>query len=511
MTFKTHEITVDLVNATPTKEMSFYQGDENSVKLILNIKNEGEKLDLSPAKAVRITFKKPDGTTVFQEDCKPINVMEGRYQIILKTQTLAAVGNVYAQVRIFLEDRKLDAEPFVFTVKQSYSGDEAVESTNEYTIIKRALEVGETFTGVDFDPIIKAGELAKGAVPKTDIYLGMVQPNGYAKQLANGTDLNDVISAGVYAGGSLLNAPEDRTEWAYIEVLQQSGGICLQRYTVLSHVSRRTFTRRRYSNTWGTWLKELNTEGADFTGNVSLEGGRDLIFKNANSETVLRNNSSGIFAFYDKKNDNVVWQYTPSTKVLAIPTSTEVNLVRKAGDTMTGYLEVPRLVTSTAIPLVLNGNVSSSKSWKAAVDAEGLSLTPSATNGASDWSPTKTVKIKPDGEIVAPKISTPKDGRATITVTADAELTSPDGVIADRRGNVVTLRARVRRKSEQVNTVFVMPVDMRPLLTVTTNIVSNDGVVGAFSIATNGDVKIASVGPTLLNKDFNITISYVVD
>ena len=43
-----------------------------------------------------------------------------------------------------------------------------------------------------------------------------------------------------------------------------------------------------------------------------------------------------------------------------------------------------------------------------------------------------------------------KDTRALITVTADAELTTSDGVIADRRGNTVTLRARVRRKTNKL-------------------------------------------------------------
>ncbi len=72
MTFKTHEITVDLMNVMSKKEFSFFQGDENSAKLILNLTKFGEELDLSQAKSVRATFKKPDGTTVFQDDCQPI-------------------------------------------------------------------------------------------------------------------------------------------------------------------------------------------------------------------------------------------------------------------------------------------------------------------------------------------------------------------------------------------------------------------------------------------------------
>lgn len=105
-----------------------------------------------------------------------------------------------------------------------------------------------------------------------------------------------------------------------------------------------------------------------------------------------------------------------------------------------------------------------------------------------------------------------KDARVTITVTADAELTSSDGVVADRRGNTVTLRARVRRKSEQVNLIFTMPEGMRPLLNVSHNLTANDGTPGMLTIApTSGEVRIASVGPALLNKDFNFTFTYVVD
>lgn len=168
MTFKTHEITVDLVDDVSTTVARFSQGDENSAKLILNLTNRGKELDLSQATAVRITFNKPDGTIAFQEDCQPINVMKGKYQIILKTQTLAAAGNVYGQVRIFEGDRKLDAEPFVFAVKQSFSNDAAVESTNEFTIIKKAIDAGEILKDIDIQALIASKKAAEKAGEKAD-------------------------------------------------------------------------------------------------------------------------------------------------------------------------------------------------------------------------------------------------------------------------------------------------------------------------------------------------------
>ncbi|WP_179139676.1 BppU family phage baseplate upper protein [Bacillus sp. CDB3] len=174
MTFKTREITVDLVNDVSIPNIRFSQGDENSAKLILNLTNQGQELDLSKAKAVRITFKKPDGKTVFQEDCQPINAMKGKYQIILKTQTLAAAGNVLGQVRIIEPDGKLDAEPFGFYVKKSFSGDEAIESTDQFPIIEQAIAAGKKLEGKDIDGIIAAGAKADTAIDQIGILSGNV-------------------------------------------------------------------------------------------------------------------------------------------------------------------------------------------------------------------------------------------------------------------------------------------------------------------------------------------------
>ena len=74
MTFKTYDINVDLVtDASTTCAIRFSQNDKNSAKLLLTITNKGVELDLSQAKSVRMSFKKPDGTRVCQNDCQPIN------------------------------------------------------------------------------------------------------------------------------------------------------------------------------------------------------------------------------------------------------------------------------------------------------------------------------------------------------------------------------------------------------------------------------------------------------
>lgn len=154
MTFKTYEINVDLVSdASTTHTIRFSQNDRNSAKLLLTITNKGAELDLSQAEAVRISFEKSDGTRVFQNDCQPINVLKGKYQILLKTQTLSSVGNVIAQIHIEEEDRMIDTQKFLFVVNESLASDGAVESANEFTIIQKAIEAGKTLEGVDLTTI----------------------------------------------------------------------------------------------------------------------------------------------------------------------------------------------------------------------------------------------------------------------------------------------------------------------------------------------------------------------
>lgn len=154
MTFKTYEVNVDLVSdASTTPTIRFSQNDRNSAKLLLTITNKGVELDLSQAKAVRISFEKSDGTRVFQNDCQPINVLKGKYQILLKTQTLSSVGNVIAQIHIEEEDRMIDTQKFLFVVNESLASDGAVESANEFTIIQKAIEAGKKLEGVDLTTI----------------------------------------------------------------------------------------------------------------------------------------------------------------------------------------------------------------------------------------------------------------------------------------------------------------------------------------------------------------------
>lgn len=322
MTFKTYEINVDLVHDTSTTcSNRFSQNDRNSAKLLVTITNKGAELDLSQAKSVRMSFKKPDGTRVFQNDCQPINAMKGKYQIVLKTQTLTSVGNVIAQIHIEEEDRIIDTQKFFFVVNDSLASDEAVESTNEFTIIQKAIEAGKKLEGVDINGIIAAGVKADGALPKTGgtmtgtLTSGSVYPMDFkgAKGQPNWT-LRHLSS-----DGSLVFAPSktpEGTDWDWTKQI--------------------VFHPVKGFQVFGD-TNLLKKTGDTMTGNLSFNRPNATTYQqlrfltNGVDDIVIGQNISGKFLMWDQAGNSAIWDYDKSTKSFNV-TAPNTNLVTKTKD-----------------------------------------------------------------------------------------------------------------------------------------------------------------------------------
>ncbi|MDX5865392.1 BppU family phage baseplate upper protein [Bacillus cereus group sp. BfR-BA-01119] len=107
-----------------------------------------------------------------------------------------------------------------------------------------------------------------------------------------------------------------------------------------------------------------------------------------------------------------------------------------------------------------------------------------------------------------------KDGRANLTLTADAT-TFDAGYppIADRRGNTVTLRMAIQRVAgSSSRIVTTLPTDMRPIATIVLAVSSTDGTMGKVTITTTGEIWIESLTATsILGKNLYISTSYVVN
>ncbi|HDR7242610.1 TPA: BppU family phage baseplate upper protein [Bacillus mobilis] len=488
MTFKTYEINVDLVDDVSVKAARFSQGDKNSAKFILNLKNEGRELDLSQAKSVRMSFKKPDGTRVFQNDCQPINAMKGKYQIVLKTQTLTSVGDVIAQIHIEEEDRILDTQKFFFVVNESLSGDGAIESTNEFSIIKSAIEAGKKLEGKDIDGIIAAGVKADGAVKKTgDTMTGSLKFNR-DKGIAWNDGTKDIHS--ITTGG------DNKTYF--------TDGVNGVDYAIYDPATK-SFNLLRNTNLLkksGDFIAGDLVTASNFTIDTPAQAERFLQLKSPRLNTTFGVSDQGdtpALNLFDHTNMRFIMQYTKD-KGLVVDAPT--NLLKKSGDTMSGQ------ATFTGNDPMSFRPAGDNPWWLVNTSQNTLKFVPSKTNGQADWEWGKAVWITKDGTI-----RQGKDGRADLVLTADGENFNGNiGPIADRYGNTVTLRAGLRRKSGATGTLMTtLPLDMRPTMSIINTIPSTDGTPARVTVQPNGEVHLENAGSVSISgKDIYMAITYVV-
>ncbi|MCC2442007.1 phage baseplate upper protein [Bacillus paranthracis] len=313
---KVREITIDTMQhkdfATKEEElkvMRFYQNDLNSAKLLINVTHDKVVTDFSTATKVQIAFLKPDGKRVFQ-DVQNVNQMQGKYYVVLSTQTLIAYGNVVAQLRLTFPDNKvIETCKFVFAVDESIMSDEAMKSTNEFPVIQKAIEAGEKLEGVDINGIIAAGELAKGALPKS----GGTMTGGLTLPVLN-TNTKEPIKMKTPGKLSwLINTEFDAP--VFLPSTQPDGEV------------------------WD-WANQINIKnlvkrtGDTMTGTLGIERGSAemaVVFKKAGVDTAKLLDNDTLTALYCNDTKETIWRYAKATKTFDVVAS-NTNLVTKTKD-----------------------------------------------------------------------------------------------------------------------------------------------------------------------------------
>ncbi|QWG87407.1 DUF2479 domain-containing protein (plasmid) [Bacillus mycoides] len=560
------------------KVMRFYQNDLNSAKLLINVTHDKVVTDFSTATKVQVAFQKPDGKRVFQ-DVQNVNQMQGKYYVVLSTQTLIAYGNVVAQLRLtFPNNKVIETCKFVFAVDESIMSDNAMESTNEFPVIQKAIEAGKKLEGVDIDGIIAAGSKADAALPKAggtmtgnvnfnvagsskriefsdganklfglysdpnkflfqdlknntapweyshatqefkvngltnlvktnQIYTGWLHSVGTTKQLTDATDLNTITDSGIYGGTKLVNAPD--SGYFYVEVIKYNDAkYTLQRATTLAGggTNQGTWVRRLENSVWGAWERLIDSKGGTVTGNMLFDvstANKYIGWRKADGKQHYIYGGDDVVGLFSEPAAKTPWRYTPSTDTFDVNSNT--NLIKKAGDTMTGHLAFE---VGAGASRAVRGTIGSTLQ-------SGILFEQSGFQGY-DWLNNRPIfrYLQADNTFtVNANFKTAKDGRASLTLTADAELVTSYGVIADRRGNTVTLRAPIRRKVGSTNgAVFTLPADMRPTMMLTQVVHASDGTPALMTIPSDtGVVMLQTITPPIMGKDYHIVLTYVTD
>lgn len=114
--------------------INFVQNDIDTSVLEITITNQGLVVDLT-GQTIEIAFLKPDNSLVIQDQANGVNILDainGKFQCILKSNSLSAIGKVSAEVSFSdATGKKLSTAQFTFTVTESLDNGTGVISTSE--------------------------------------------------------------------------------------------------------------------------------------------------------------------------------------------------------------------------------------------------------------------------------------------------------------------------------------------------------------------------------------------
>jgi hypothetical protein len=155
---KVFTINVDTIKSLVggSQNAAFSQGDVQTAILIINITESDTALDLT-SKKIRASFRKSNGTSVYQDLTNGITVLNavtGQIQVILNTDTLSSVGTVRGQLSITDEAGGLVAETveFSFFVRESIINTAIISSEN-LPIVEQAIEAVEMLNGLNIEDL----------------------------------------------------------------------------------------------------------------------------------------------------------------------------------------------------------------------------------------------------------------------------------------------------------------------------------------------------------------------
>lgn len=265
--------------------------------------------------------------------------------------------------------------------------------------------------------------------------------------------------------------------------------------------------------------------GDTMSGDINIVDNKGISFMDTTDPSKRKaylSSGGNVTSLYDSLSSGRVWWYDHSTQTFTVDKNT--NLAKKTGDTFTGSMTFDNPITlrGAAANLDMRPQVSGAyqKGFRHTVNTTNnfYAVAPIDENGSATWAnqfslngttgvfDVRDINVRVgDSSNVVTKL---KDGRATLTMTSDGvawDASTPS--IADRRGNVVTLKLAVARKvGSSSDVVTILPSGMRPTMTVINSVIANDGSNVRVMVEAGGNVKIGTEGKNLYH-----TVTYVVD
>lgn len=138
----TAQIKLDVASTMSPPTVYAKQLDKSTRYVKATILQNGVPYTIPEGATARIRILKPDGTTVYNTATVSNNAVTAE----LTSQTLAVGGIATAEMGLYKDDQILSTFVFYVRIERSAISDEAIESTDEFTVLEQAIRDAGTAT-----------------------------------------------------------------------------------------------------------------------------------------------------------------------------------------------------------------------------------------------------------------------------------------------------------------------------------------------------------------------------
>lgn len=160
------DINLDLVEKyVPAENVTVVQEDYQSVKFVYTILNREQPVDLSGATDIVVSFVKPDGHIVLQNDGTLVN---GKIELVANPQAFTYVGKTYFQIQYKIGTSIYNTRQAFLWVERGSTSCQTLSSTDFAPMLDQAIQAGQMLSGIDLQALIDSKVTAENAQADVD-------------------------------------------------------------------------------------------------------------------------------------------------------------------------------------------------------------------------------------------------------------------------------------------------------------------------------------------------------
>lgn len=160
------DITLDLVEKyVPAENVTVVQEDYQSVKFVYTILNREQPVDLSGATDIVVSFVKPDGHIILQNDG---TLVGNTIELVANPQAFTYVGKTYLQVQYKIGTSIYNTRQAFLWVERGNTSCQTLSSTDFAPMLDQAIQAGQMLSGIDLQALIDSKVTAENAQADVD-------------------------------------------------------------------------------------------------------------------------------------------------------------------------------------------------------------------------------------------------------------------------------------------------------------------------------------------------------